>query len=392
MDEKKKISVDEIFEEEVISKSPAREEKNPQKTEIDEIFEEFLPAPAEEPLKKKKKVSEELLEEYITPPPKMVEKEKVEKPKEKKPGEELADFLIHPPVEEKKAPPPPPKKTPPVVKEPPKAEVKKPAPPPKIPVEPTPQIVKEKEIVVQRTSPLLPFITGFFAGGFFVFLLIGILWVAGPLKNFSNRFQTPSVKITLPSPPEEKKGAGEVKELAKPPSPPPEEKPKEVATSPPPQEKPVEVASPQPPSPKFILTISNIRSEKDLKTVKDVLARNGVALKSEDKKEVSKEVYEVYIEATYTPQEEEAVKLRLDILGVRCSKKANQLSCGTYDTVVRANEIRTKLSNAGFPVKLRVIPSRDVSWTVTTLPVEGEKEAAVKMELKKFRITSQKIE
>jgi hypothetical protein len=391
MDDKKKISVDEIFEEELTAKKPAKkDEKKTQKTEIDEIFEEFLPAPAEEPIKKKKKVSEELLEEYITPPPKIVEKEKVEKPKEKKPDEELADFLIHPPEEEKKAPPPPPKKPAPPPKEPPKVEVKKPAPPPR-PVEPPPQPLKEKEIVVEKSSSLLPFITGFFAGGFFTVILIGILWFAGPLRNFSkNVVQGPSLKITLPSPPPPEKKV--VEEPSNPPSPPPEEKPKEVAPSPPPQQKPVEVASPPPPSPKFILTISNIRSESDLKRVKDVLSRNGVGLKSEDKNEVSKEGYEVYLDATYTPAEEEAVKLKIDLLGVKCGKKGNQLSCGTYESIMKANEIRTMLSNAGFAAKLRAISLTDVSWTIVTLPVEGDKEAAIKSALKKFRITSQKIE
>jgi len=392
MDDKKKISVDEIFEEEVTAKKPAKkDEKKPQKAEIDEIFEEFLPAPAEEPIKKKKKVSEELLEEYITPQPKIVEKEKVEKPKEKKPDEGLADFLIHPPVEEeKKAPPPPPKKPAPPPKEPPKVEVKKPAPPPP-PVEPPPQPVKEKEIVVEKRSSLLPFITGFFAGGFFTVILIGILWFAGPLRNFSKiKPSENSVKITLPPPPSPEKKV--VEEPVKPPSPPPEEKPKEVAPSPPPQQKPVEVASPPPPSPKFIITISNIRSESDLRRVKDVLSRNGVGLQSEDKKEVSKEGYEVYLDATYTPAEEEAAKLKLDLLGVKCSKKGNQLSCGTYDSIMKANEIRTMLSNAGFPAKLKTTSLKDVSWTVVTLPVESDKESALKSALKKFKITSQKIE
>jgi len=389
MDEKKKISIDEIFEEEIVISKPEKKEekKTPKREEIDEIFEEFLPAPAEEPIKKKKKVSEELLEEYLTPPPKIVEKEKVEKPKEKKIDEGLADFLIHPPAEEeKKVPPPSPKKPTPVTRESPKAEVKKPVPPK--PVEPPPQPLKEREIVVEKRSSIFPFLTGFFAGGFFTLILVGVLWLAGPLKNFTQTtVQAPSVKVTLPPPPPQEKKV--VEEPVKPP--PPEEKPKEVTTPPPSTEKPVEATSP-PPSPRFRLTISNIKSESDLNTVKNVLLRNGVGLQSEDRKEVSKEVYEVYLDATYSPAEEEAVKLKLELLGIKCAKKGNQLSCGVYDSPIKANEIKVMLLNAGLPAKLRVVPLKDVSWTIVTLPVEGEKEAVLRRELKKFRITSQKIE
>lgn len=395
MDDKKKgIEIDEMFEEEITSKkSPQKEGKKTEKTEIDEIFEEFLPAPAE-PLKKKKKASDELLEEYVTPKPKIVEKKKPEKVKEEKVEEGLTDFLIHPPVEEekKRVQPPPPKKEPTPVKEPPSVETKKVTPPPK-PVEPPPQpIIKEKEIVIQKPSSLLPFISGFFTGGFFVFLILGALWVTGPLKNFSKpSAQLPSGKVVIPPPPEEKGKTQEVvkEEVVQKEPPPqkvvsiPEEKPREIPQSPPPVEKPPA---------KFILTISNIRSDRDLRTVKEILRRNGVDMNPEEKKETSKDFYELYLDATYTPEEAEAVKLKLDIIGIKCTQKETQFSCGRYGSLAKANEIRTMLSNAGLPAKLRIGKVSEVSYTVTTLSIESDKESAIRGALKKFRITSQKIE
>lgn len=387
MDEKKKgSSVDDIFEE------VESENLRKKKAEIDEIFEEFLPAP-QEPIKKKKKVSDELLEEYLTPPPKIVEKKKAEEPRkeEKKAEEGLADFLIHPPVEEEKKEE---KKVAPPRREPPRPEAKKPSPPPPPPkTEPsTPPAPVIKEVIREvpvKTSSAVPFLTGFTVGVLFIAAVEGVLWFAGPLKKI---YTSPSSLhvVTVPVPSGTEKTVQEESKVEKgeetPPQPAAEEKPSQQETA--------SLPPPPPPSEKYILTISGIKGDRELETIKEVLKRNNLEMSSVDKRESSKEVYEVYLDATYTKNEADAMALRLELLGARCTRISQGegvgFVCGRYDALGKANEIRAFLSEKGVPARIRVTTIKEVLYTVSTVPAEKSRGEAVSSALRRFRVSMTK--